>query len=534
MTAPRCALYARVSTDRQVQSGTIESQVAAIETRISEDGIPLETIARYLDDGYSGGTLHRPGLERLRDAIAAGLLDRLYVLEPDRLAREFVQQWLLIEEIAAFGVTLIWVQHPPATTPEEELLVQIQGCVAQYERTKIVERCRRGRRHAAQQGGVHVLSHAPYGYRYIPKAHGGGAAQYEVDLAEARVVRQVFTWVGEERCSLAEVCRRLEAAGIPSRKGKPRWQRPTIADLLSNPAYRGAAAFGRHRIVTERGTQRRRRVLTPEDEWISIPVPPLVSAELFAAAAQQVASEQRRVQPRGSGSLLTGLLRCGDCGAAWVGHTNWRDCATGRAWYRYYRCQGTDRRRWGGERRCASRCVPMDALDTAVWSEVQRLLAQPEQVLEEWQRRLSGAGEQEARHELRPLERQLRQVEQMRERLIDSYAEGVITKADLTSRLRRYEERVARLQDQQAAVEELVAQEAELRLVLGRLEEFAAAVQQGLEDAPGALQRQLITTLVQRIELRADGIRVVFRVQPGPAPPGMNLHYCTDRATEML
>jgi site-specific DNA recombinase len=530
----RVALYARVSTDRQAQAGTIESQIALLEQRIRADGFPADTLVRYVDDGYSGSLIHRPALDRLRDASAAGLIDRLYLLEPDRLARTFVYQWLLGEEFQAAGVELIWVQHAPAATAEEQLLVQIQGSVAEYERAKILERCRRGRRYAAQQGQVQALSFAPYGYRYVTKADGGGAARYEVDLAEAGVVRQIFRWVTEERCSTVEVVRRLAVAGIPTRTGKATWQRPAIHDLLTNPAYRGEAAFGRTRIVREggqlHGTRGARRVPTPEAEWIMIPVPPIVSPARFAAAAEQLATEQRRVEPATAGYLLTGLVRCGSCGSACVGHRTWKDRPSGRQAYHYYRCQGTDRRRTGGVRLCQRRGLPMDVVDAAVWHEVRQLLADPGRVLTEYQRRLDGAqtGEQQERA---GIERQLQQAQRARDRLIESYTDGVIDKQDFATRIGRFDARLARLQEQRDEARQVAEQDTELRLVIGRLDDFAATVHHGLDHASLVVQHHLITTLVKRIDLETDALRLVFRIDPGPAPPVHSLHFCTDRPT---
>src|SRR6476620_1191515 len=220
MPALRVALYARVSSDQQTEQGTIASQVAALEARILQDGLPLEPDHRFIDEGHSGATLIRPALERLRDAVAAGTVDRVYVHSPDRLARRYAYQVLLIDEFRRLGVEIVFLNRAIGLSPEDDLLLQVQGMVAEYERAKILERSRRGKRHAAQRGSVNVLSGAPYGYRYINKWEGGGTARYEIVLEEARVVRQIFTWVGQERCSLAEVCRRLKKQGVPSPKGK--------------------------------------------------------------------------------------------------------------------------------------------------------------------------------------------------------------------------------------------------------------------------------------------------------------------------
>src|SRR6266567_6915793 len=199
------ALYARVSSEQQADEHTIDSQVAALRTRVTEDGLLLPAEGEFLDEGYSGATLVRPALERLRDLIAAGGIDRLYVHSPDRLARRYAYQALLLDEFQSAGVEVVFINRALGQSPEDELLLQVQGMVAEYERAKILERSRRGKRHGAQVGMVSVLGCAPYGYRYIKKDEGSGAARFEIVLDEDRVVRQVFQWVGQERATIGEV-----------------------------------------------------------------------------------------------------------------------------------------------------------------------------------------------------------------------------------------------------------------------------------------------------------------------------------------
>ena len=135
----RAAIYARVSSDQQAEAGTIASQVAALRQRVQEDRLPLEPEFCFLDDGYTGATLIRPALERLRDVAATGSIDRLYVHCPDRLARRYAYQVLLVDEFRRGGVELVFLNHPLGQTAEENLLLQVQGMVAEYERAKILE-----------------------------------------------------------------------------------------------------------------------------------------------------------------------------------------------------------------------------------------------------------------------------------------------------------------------------------------------------------------------------------------------------------
>ena len=159
------AIYARVSSDQQTQAQTIASQVAALRDRVSTDGCILLPECEFIDEGYSGATLVRPGLERLRDLCASGGIERLYVHSPDRLARKYAYQVLLIDEFQRLGIEVVFLNRELSRSPEDELLLQVQGMVAEYERAQILERSRRGKRHAAHIGNVTVMSGAPYGSR---------------------------------------------------------------------------------------------------------------------------------------------------------------------------------------------------------------------------------------------------------------------------------------------------------------------------------------------------------------------------------
>lgn len=252
----RVALYARVSGDRQVEDDTIASQLDLLERRILVDGLSVPTELRFLDDGYTGETLLRPGLERLRDVAAAGGIDRVYIECPDRLARDYAYQMVLVDELRRHGVEVIFLNGDLDESPQGRLLLQVQGIIAEYERTKIRERCRRGRLFAARSGRISILSGAPYGYRYVTKQEGGGEARYRIVPGEAQVVREIFTWVGIEGCSLGHVCRRLRERGIVTRGGKTRWDRSTVLDMLRNPAYMGEAHFNKVHCVPARPRRR--------------------------------------------------------------------------------------------------------------------------------------------------------------------------------------------------------------------------------------------------------------------------------------
>jgi site-specific DNA recombinase len=335
MSSITAALYARVSSEGQARGNTVASQLAALQDRAAAEGAAIGPDHAYVDEGRSGATLARPALERLRDAVAAGEVDRVYVHAPDRLARRYAYQVLLIEEFRRAGVEVVFLNHPIGGSAEDDLLLQVQGVIAEYERARILERSRRGRRHAARSGAVSALCGAPYGFRYIGRHAGGGSASLEVVEDEARVVRQVFTWIGVERISLREACRRLQALGCPTRTGREAWDATTLCGMLRNPAYQGTAMFGRTRAIQPAQDRLRpirgrphppRRASgssasVPPEEWIAIPVPAIVEPGVFDAVQAQLDENRRRKREgrRRPGWLLQGLVVCRQCGYAFYG-----------------------------------------------------------------------------------------------------------------------------------------------------------------------------------------------------------------------
>jgi site-specific DNA recombinase len=545
------ATYARVSGDQQEKEDTIASQLEAVTQRVTSDGLECEPELSFVDDGYSGYILARPGLERLRDQAAAGLIDRLYILDPDRLSRKYAYQVLILEELTRCGVDVVFLRNPPGRGPEENLLVQVQGMIAEYERAKIMDRCRRGKQYAARRGSVNVLSGAPYGYRYLGKHEGGGQARYQVLAEEARVVRKIFEWFGQERCSIGEVCRRLQRDGIPTRTGKSAWDRSTVWLILKNPAYKGTAAFGKtrsgdlkpQRLRPQRGRPEipRRpvsRVDTSSQDQIFIDVPGLVSEELFGVVQAQLQEnrQRRRDRPGGGRYLLQGLVVCKRCGYGCYGKPTSRAAAKGKVPYAYYRCTGSDAYRFGGQRLCWNKQIRTDILDAAVWDDVRRLLSEPERVQAEYQRRLQGPGT-DANHELEPLNKTIKNVKKMISRLIDAYGDGLLDKSEFEPRVLAARERLAKLEEERRQRIGEATREAELRLVIGQLEEFARRVSEGLQEPNWETRRDVVRALVKKVEIDEQEVRIVYRVSPSPfegRPQQGSLQRCWGRAVRAL
>ena len=526
MTTIRAAFYARVSGEQQAAAHTIESQIAALSERASKDGTPVPTERRFVDDGYSGATLIRPALDRLRDLVSVGAIDRIYVHSPDRLARNYAYQVLLLDEWQRQGIELVFLNRPLGKSPEDDLLLQVQGIVAEYERAKIMERSRRGKKHAAQNGSLNVMSGAPFGYRYVSVGEGGGHARFEPVAEQAKVVQQIFSWIGRDRCSLSEVCRRLHDADIPTATGKRIWSREAVWHVLQNPAYQGQAAYGKTHMMP-RGKKSRPRaargrpaeprrsnvpVAAAPEDWVFVPVPALVDKALFRAARAQLEENRSRSRQgrRRPGYLLQGLACCAKCGYAYYGKTI-RQLGAGRQMkdFVYYRCSGSDSYRFGGERICSNPQVQGGFLETTVWREVSSLLMNPERI-ELQQQESSKAGT--LLGNLKILRSQRTKLQHAVERLIDSFTEGLIEKGQFTSRMDRTKHRIAdldaRIRDNAGDVDQLER----LQLAKSRFRELAAAIGPELPGADWQRRREIIRTLVQRIDIDTEVNKIIFRV----------------------
>jgi site-specific DNA recombinase len=438
------AIYTRVSSNRQKEDHTIASQTAALLEYAKTNGyvVPPEWV--FQDEGYSGASLVRPGLEALRDLAAQGQITTILVYSPDRLSRKYAYQVLLAEEFSRCGVEIVFLKAPATGSPEDQLVVQFQGMIAEYERAQIAERNRRGKRHKAREGVVNVLSGAPYGYRYVKRTEVS-AAYYEVLESEAVVVRMVFELYVRKHLCINAIARLLNQRGIPTRTGKTRWQRSTLWGILRNPAYYGKACFGkkelrpRQRItrplrqknrITSRNSASQER---PRSEWIEIPVPALVAEETFALAQEQLTknkhhSPRRTIEP----SLLQGMLVCQQCGYAFSRAST---RSSDRKLY-YYRCVGTDAfRRFKGVL-CTNRPIRQDRLDQVVWDEIMRLLEDDTLLQSEINRRKEAARNTDPRRQRHEaLLREQAHLAKNIERLITAYQEGLLSLLQLRERM---------------------------------------------------------------------------------------------------
>jgi site-specific DNA recombinase len=523
------AIYARVSSEQQREKHTIASQTAALiefaKTRELE--VPKEWV--FEDEGYSGATLERPGLERVRDLAAEGQIQAVLVYSPDRLSRKYAYQILLIEELARHGVETLFVNAPQSATAEDQLVVQFQGMIAEYERAQIMERYRRGKRHRAKSGEVSVMSCAPYGYRYIRKTDDAPASYALID-AEARVVQRIYDMYTVKGLSIGEITRQLNTQRIPTRKRSSRWERSVVWAVLRNSAYRGVAYFGKTRVAPRSRITRPLRLQggickrnsagheRPRDEWIAIPVPAIVSEESFARAQELLQENKIRSKRRTiTSSIVQGLVSCQKCGYAFSRTST----VTSARKLHYYKCIGSDSwRKLGGPVCDNSRFVRQDLLDQVVWTEVIRLLEDPTLIQHELDRRLLAARSSDpTKKREQNLQRELTSVGKSIERILSAYQEGLVSLEQLRERMPPLRQREQALRTEAQAI----ADQANDRAMFLRLAETLADFLTRLRASANTLdvmERQRIVRLVVKDVLIGDDSLVIRHSIPiGTASP---------------
>jgi site-specific DNA recombinase len=524
------ALYARVSTERQEREQTIDSQLAALRAWVEQQGHALVPEHVYTDEGYSGARLDRPGLDRLRDDAREGQFEAVAVLSPDRLARKYAYQVLLLEELRHSGCAILFLQHPLGDDPNDHLLLQIQGAIAEYERALLGERFRRGKLQKARSGQF-IGGRAPYGYRYVLKQEGV-PGHLVIDESEAAVARMLYRWLIDERLSIRQILKRLNFGPWYPRSGRRPWSPSVVHHILADPVYTGTAYANRYRYVPPRHPRTPRgprtadascRQLKPQAEWIPIPVPAIIDDETFALAQAQLARNSAlsfRHNTKYS-YLLRCLLTCGVCGLAMFGVTyKARGTQPER---RYYDCHGKDCILSAREQPCPRRVVKAAELETAVWQHVVQLLREPDRLLEQFQASARAAleGDTQEQAERNQLAARLDRLEREERRLLDAYQAEVITLEELAQRRKSLAQRRHALRDQQEQWARLRQERLRTQAVLHDLRAFCARIASRLDTAAFEERQTILQLLIERVIVKEDTleIRHVIPLRNGPEEP---------------
>src|SRR4051794_19140742 len=515
----RVAVYGRVSTGHQVEHQTIEQQLGRLTAHVgahAAEGWTLDPAHTFRDDGYSGAALARPGLDRLRDAVKGREVDRVLVTAPDRLARNYVHQMVLLEEWARAGCAAEFLDRPMSDDPHDHLLLQIRGAVAEYERTLIAERMRRGRLAKLRAGVLLPWTRPPYGYRVSPDRPRDPKG-VTTDPAEAAVVAELFAMYREPGASLTRLALHLDRRGVPTPSGTPRWSSPTIRGILRNPVYAGQvyALRTRYRAPTHRrsathpiGRPHGTAVPQPADAWLLVgQVPAVVSRTHFDEVQAKLATNRAFARRNNTTHqyLLRALVSCGCCGLACTAR------ATGGRNF-YYLCGGK-RPSTSSHRvtRCPARYIPADQLDGLVWRDLCALLGEPGPLASAVARAHGGAWlPQELLARRETLRRGQAHLRQQLERLTDAYLRAVIPLDEYERRRRDLEQRMQALAGQEEQLRGDAARRQQLAGVAASLQAFRERIEHGLDQASFEGRRQLVLLLIDRVVVTDADVEIRY------------------------
>jgi site-specific DNA recombinase len=519
-TGLRVAIYARVSTEEQREGQTIDSQVGELERFSREKGWLIA--GTYKDDGWSGGVMERPELDRLRDDAQRGAFDAALINDVDRLARDVSHLGVIKRDLERKGIQVVFRKLPGENSPTYNLMVNILGSFAEFERELIADRTRRGRRHKVETRKLYLGSNTAYGYRYIPKDHARGTEGIlEVLPQEADIVRRMFAWVDEEGLSARRVLMRLNELHIPPKKGAATWAKSCVLRILKSEMYAGVWYYNKFQACEPRrqsARQYRKRSkcsvrMRPTNEWIPLQLPKalwIVPHERWQRVQQQLARNYAFSKRNAKHIyLLKGLVQCGGCGARYVG-----DPCHGKFYYR-----------------CACRCKRMrsvteSTLNEAVKQAVAKVMTDPGVILEPL-RQMEQAETREVKANQgaeRRIEREMRRTLAEEQRLLDAYRTGVISPTQLGQQLEKLRSRRAALDVERGAVEK--GQSAPVAQVERAVSDYCAEAARNLEDLTDEGWQQLLQTLIESAVFHGDRIVIHGRIpmeSPDVAAPKLSV-----------
>lgn len=367
-------VYARVSTEEQMVKGYgIGNQIDECLKKIGDKPYIL-----FRDEGISGEVIDRPGLTELRENVQAGVIDEIVCYDPDRLSRKLMHQLMLDDEFRKKGVILTFVNGEYARTPEGQLFFSMRGAFAEFEKEKIKQRTSGGKIQKAKQGKVLGNYHL-YGYDF--KRHDNKNGEYVINPDQAKVVKMIFDYFTEPTSpfkGINGIAKHLTEMGIPTARGGKTWHRQVVRQILMNISYTGKHPHNRYdgvgNYVRKQSGEKSIQKIRPMDEWIFVEIPSIVSEEQFNTA-QELLKESRRRYTKASVNqyLLSGLLRCQDCGNTMTGRKE--------KWWDSHKFMYSDAKNTAGAKNkgCGNR-VSMEELDEAVWENIADLLNNPEKI----------------------------------------------------------------------------------------------------------------------------------------------------------
>jgi len=489
----KVAIYARVSTEAQEQQKTIESQLEELREICKN----FQVVREYVDDGWSGETLARPALDRLRDDAKKGLFEAVYVHSVDRLSRNLYQQGILVEELRGRGIEIFIKDKPIDNTPEGKFVFNVLGAAAEFEKEKILERTRRGRLYKARTKGF-VGHIPPYGYSYIKKT-SEKEGKFLINKKEAEVVKLIFELYLNFQ-SITRVQKELALRSIRPRKGGKRWSRSTIRDILRDETYIGIGYYAKYKSVEiDNGKKYKRRAkagrkLRDKSQWIPVKFPPIVDKDKFSAV-QDILS--KRYKPFGKSKhfyLLSGLIRCKNCGSTFTGSESGGNL--------YYRCTNR-RKRAPFPKDCNAKHIKAEDLESAVWDAVRKAVLNPQiliahifhlssQIAESKESLIKGRTK---------LLREKRELDAKRKKLDELYFRGLKSIKEYEEQAREFDQEEGRINKRMREIEVKLAQQVDRPRIIKHIHSFCTLAKERFQDLNSQQKQTFLRLLIDEIIL---------------------------------
>lgn len=499
----RVALYARVSSEEQKEGQTIDSQVAELERFARERA--WQIAGTYKDEGWSGAILARPALDELRDEASKGKFNAVLINDVDRLARDVAHLGIIKRDLERRGVNVIFRKLPAENNPTTNLMVNILGSFAEFEREMILDRTRRGRKHKVEVRKQYMGSISSYGYDYIPKDKSGNKeGQLKINLEQALVVKQMYEWVDKEGISALQVVAKLNQLQILPRKANRLWAKSTVLTILRNEMYAGIWYYYKHKLCPPIRSSKEDRYkllktsshLRPKSEWLPVELPEhlrIIDRSQWERVQQHI-SNNRGLCKRNSKQfyLLKGMVKCGGCQATY--------CGTSCHGKFYYRCNN----------RCkAYPSITQHILEEAVLQAVTTALLNPELIMEQVKLLIKeeSNSQEKAENQQQDINTSLTQIEQEESRMLEAYRLGAVTALQLGQEMEKINNRKSLLLEKR---EQLLQKQQvpPIEVVEKSITNYCQQVTQKLESLTEEEKQKLLNLLIEKIIFKGEQIEV--------------------------
>ena len=496
-----------MSTAKQEEEETVKNQTLLFKEYAEKNGYTI--VKEYVDDGWSGDILARPALDQLRQDTKQKQWQAVLFYDPDRIARRYSYQELVMDELKEAGAELLFITVSSPKNPEDKILYGVRGLFAEYERTKIAERFRMGKIRKVKEG--HILTTEPlYGYSYIPKkekVHG----YYVINENEANVVRMIFSWIDNEGLTLRKIVRRLQELAIKPRKStRGVWNTSTLSHLIKSKVYIGEAHWGKSYatipekpIITDkyRKTKKSSRKNRPESEWFIVPVPPIIDKVQF----ERVQSKTRQNfelcnRNRKNQYLLAGKIWC-ICGKRRAGE------GPQKGKHLYYRCSSRVNA-FPLKSECIEKGINARIVDSLIWDGVAAIMSEPEKMLEQTKRYINTDRKEINQVDTNAFVKEIEKLKMQADRYNKAYGAELLTIEQLKQYISPIKERISVLETQ---IQNNMQNQTENAIIIPSEEQINECAREATDhfnqlDFEG--KREIILTVIDKVVGTVDKLQV--------------------------